>query len=157
MNYKNPGDIPVSELEHHGIKGMKWGVRRSEAQLARAAGKKPRTAQEIKDARKRHNKQMDEVNKNLNRVSYSGSKAEKLRNLDALKRLAAEARDSPDITIGARMTRGEAVVSLLAGGPIGPALQSASNKAFARHTQDVLDKYSQLTLDDFYDNSRKKG
>ena len=27
------------ELYHHGIKGMKWGVRRTEAQLARARGK----------------------------------------------------------------------------------------------------------------------
>ena len=27
-------------LAHYGIKGMKWGVRRSEAQLARARGKK---------------------------------------------------------------------------------------------------------------------
>lgn len=26
-------------LEHHGIKGMKWGIRRTEAQLARARGK----------------------------------------------------------------------------------------------------------------------
>lgn len=28
-----------NELRHHGIKGMKWGIRRSEAQLARARGK----------------------------------------------------------------------------------------------------------------------
>ena len=27
-----------NELVHHGIKGMKWGVRRTEAQLARARG-----------------------------------------------------------------------------------------------------------------------
>ena len=29
------------ELMHHGIKGMKWGVRRTEAQLARARGETP--------------------------------------------------------------------------------------------------------------------
>ena len=28
------------ELQHHGIKGMKWGVRRSKAQLARLSGRK---------------------------------------------------------------------------------------------------------------------
>lgn len=30
-----------NELFHYGIKGMKWGVRRTEAQLARARGQKP--------------------------------------------------------------------------------------------------------------------
>lgn len=29
-------------LEHHGVKGMKWGVRRSDEELDRAAGRKPR-------------------------------------------------------------------------------------------------------------------
>lgn len=29
------------ELYHHGIKGMKWGIRRTPAQLARARGKTP--------------------------------------------------------------------------------------------------------------------
>jgi hypothetical protein len=30
----------MEELKHHGIKGMKWGVRRSKAQLARLTGRK---------------------------------------------------------------------------------------------------------------------
>lgn len=42
-------------LEHYGIKGMKWGVRRTDAQLARARGKKfketPKNMQS-KDAKK---------------------------------------------------------------------------------------------------------
>ncbi|MCA1806424.1 MAG: hypothetical protein LC687_00960 [Actinobacteria bacterium] len=38
-------DAPEFEevLEHYGIKGMKWGVRRSDAQLARARGKYKKT------------------------------------------------------------------------------------------------------------------
>lgn len=38
---------PDAYLEHYGIKGMKWGVRRSEALLSRLRGKKPST--DIKD------------------------------------------------------------------------------------------------------------
>lgn len=37
---------PMSDavLQHYGVKGMKWGVRRSQAQLDRKAGRKPSKA-----------------------------------------------------------------------------------------------------------------
>lgn len=28
MSYDNIGDVPVSELTHYGVKGMRWGIRR---------------------------------------------------------------------------------------------------------------------------------
>lgn len=35
----NEEDYEIEFLEHYGVKGMKWGVRRSQAQLDRAAGR----------------------------------------------------------------------------------------------------------------------
>lgn len=43
-----------NELRHYGILGMKWGVRRSEAQLARARGKKSSDDDVSEDYKKAH-------------------------------------------------------------------------------------------------------
>jgi len=44
-------------LTHYGIKGMKWGVRRSDAQLARAqSAPKPTLSDDAKTAERLHNK-----------------------------------------------------------------------------------------------------
>lgn len=34
------GDVPVTEIAHHGVKGMKWGVRRTPEQLGRKQKRK---------------------------------------------------------------------------------------------------------------------
>ena len=60
-------------LYHHGIKGMRWGIRRSEAQLAAARGRKKnwsedaRTASEIKkkSVNKMSNAELKKVNERV--------------------------------------------------------------------------------------------
>ncbi|QEQ93871.1 hypothetical protein SEA_KARDASHIAN_6 [Streptomyces phage Kardashian] len=53
---KSPSSA-MAELSHYGVKGMKWGVRRSDAELARAAGApKPRLSEDAKKTEQLHNK-----------------------------------------------------------------------------------------------------
>ena len=63
------------ELYHHGIKGMKWGVRRTEAQLARARKKAIKNEPDHEDYKNAHsgrsyramsNQELQDVNKRLN-------------------------------------------------------------------------------------------
>lgn len=58
------------ELSHHGIKGMKWGVRRTEAQLARARGKGEVSEDYAKAHSKKSVKTMSdaELRNRLNRI-----------------------------------------------------------------------------------------
>ena len=61
-------------LAHYGILGMKWGVRRSEAQLARARGKKSSSEEASDDYKKAHSKKSvksmsdAELRNRLNRI-----------------------------------------------------------------------------------------
>lgn len=62
-----------NELAHYGIKGMKWGVRRTEAQLARARGnttsKKSESAVKKKSSTSISNKKISEMSdEELNRI-----------------------------------------------------------------------------------------
>ena len=70
----------MEELKHHGIKGMKWGVRRSKAQLARLSN---RSEDDISDEEaKGFKKDVRRVGRNANSPSrklklYNKTKAER--------------------------------------------------------------------------------
>lgn len=65
-------------LEHYGIKGMRWGVRRSEKQLARERAKKPKVSEDARRADRAQekaktkglkslsNQELDQLNKRMN-------------------------------------------------------------------------------------------
>lgn len=49
-----------NELTHYGVEGMKWGIRRSEAQLAKARGSKTDDISKLSD---------DELRRRVNRLN----------------------------------------------------------------------------------------
>lgn len=59
-----------NELEHHGILGMRWGIRRTKEQLARLAGRTPPTSKSQK-------KQKTNESKGKSSTTNSGKKSVK--------------------------------------------------------------------------------
>lgn len=45
-------EATIDDVEHYGVPGMKWGVRRSQASLDRAAGRKPARPKKVRTSRK---------------------------------------------------------------------------------------------------------
>lgn len=76
--YKNqlmPSDEELNELEHYGIKGMKWGVRRTPEQLGHVTEKKRRVTSWIQKARKNSAKRKKQAAKK--KEAEKKTKAEK--------------------------------------------------------------------------------
>lgn len=77
--------IHSDELYHHGIKGQKWGVRRSEAQLRRARGWTKTDAQKDSEADKKY----DRNNRGTLSNSQLREKIERLKLEKELRELTA--------------------------------------------------------------------
>lgn len=111
-------------LEHHGVKGMRWGVHRShpsESSSGPRRAAKP-TKEQIGAARARQE---------IRRKDYKTAK--KTKNPEKIQKAIDAFNNNPDRAVGAYMTRGEKVVTALWGGAYGGAAANrASNLTFGK-------------------------
>lgn len=120
-------------LEHHGVRGQKWGVRRAEklrahGQKLQAKAQNPKNSNrtnrnlQIKIARTNVAARQHEIDQ-LTRAANKAKTPQERQKLDALATKKASALfNHPDQVTASRMTTGEKVVSgLLIGGSIAVA------------------------------------
>ena len=141
-------DSPDEALAHYGVKGMKWGVRKS----------KP-TSSDISKARARVNRDLATLSNKADKVSTAKGTRAKNAALKDVHRFANEAKARDDASIASRMTAGEKyTVGALTvfTGPVGIIYGAAykgtlvSGRNSARQT---LDLYANSKLDEYIDAS----
>lgn len=116
------GDI-MEELKHHGIKGMKWGVRRSKAQLARLSGRKEEDiSDEEAKAFKKDVKRVEINDRSPSRKVklYNKNKAEKGKEYaDAVAKQAARNKVTKAVAGAAAVAVGKKAVEAYANHKLG--------------------------------------
>lgn len=75
----NEEDYEIKFLEHYGVKGMKWGVRRTQEQLDRAAGRPVRKSSSSKDPKKANLSSYTPGKKKKSSGGSSSNKSKKAR------------------------------------------------------------------------------
>lgn len=101
-------------LEHFGVKGMKWGQRKSGASGGSGSGggstkpvKVKYTSQEVKDARQRQMARGEKVDELVAKSIFDKSAKGRAAALKQADKLQAAMVNHPDAHVASRMTTGE--------------------------------------------------
>lgn len=114
-------------LEHHGILGMKWGVRRSEAELARARGRSKRS----EDKQEKANRKTDVKNRRTMSDADLKKRIERLKMEREFKNLTED-----DLAPGKKCvseilsSSGKKVASIAVAGAMSYAIKALMTKEF---------------------------
>ena len=135
---------PLSELAHHGIKGMKWGVRK-------ASGP---SSSEVTAARDRHNDRMNRLDTEATRLSFAKTNAEKQRVLKGIHSISNEKGADQDADVATHITRGERVSTAILAGPIGSHIQKKNMAEQRSEAHQYLNAYRNSTVLDYHDASK---
>lgn len=108
-------------LAHYGVKGMKWGQRKSSSQIRAARGRRAREKGKLVRAVNKHES-----------TDYK-SKAEKNKAERALAKQRIDFLNNPDRATAARMTAGETALLALFGSPLAAGAAYAGTRARSVH------------------------
>lgn len=98
---------PEAALEHYGVKGMQWGVRKAQDSATSVKRSKP-TNTEIHDARANQASKQREINRQIDKTNLSTGKAQE-KNAKKLSDMAYDMLKDPDRATALRLTTGEKV------------------------------------------------
>lgn len=136
-------DVTLDDiLVHYGVKGMKWGVRRSEAQLAKASGGN------IRRAREEHVDRAARIQRHVNIASGTYDAATQKRARDAIKKIANEPNAKETAVLASKLTKGERMVTYLAIGPVAPIYNSRVQKRGKEYAEAFIDAAKEAKIRD---------
>jgi hypothetical protein len=128
----------LDELAHHGVKGMKWGVRKAE----------------ITSARDRHFDRMDRLNHEAVRLSFAKSTAEKQKILNGIHTIANEKGADQDATTAFHMTRGEKIGSTIVSGGLMTLAAHMGAKKQSEEDRNLLKTYRHSKISDYHNANK---